>query len=605
MIRYGDLRRIVMASCRIAAAFLITIQFFSACDSNTTEPLPPDTGTSPRIQVNPTPLSEIIDEEYECTWDVTVSNFGSASLHIFSIISDSPWLAITPDDSCVIEPDDSLLIHITVDAYQLVTGNHEARVTIQSDDPDFGTYLIPVTVYVIEQAYPEISIQPQSLELELEANETVNERFQVINNGAVPLIVSTIQSGSPWMTIQGSESFSIDPYYFHFVTVEISSTGLLVGDHTGVLSIHSNASNIAELTLPVSLTVTLPPEGSLFWESQAFNRIYSSAAIGSVGEIYVGADDGYLYAFDQVGTRLWRFPTSGPIASSPAVVNDGTIYFGSDDGCVYGVDPNGTLKWLYQTGGYIPSSPAIGSDGTIYIGSDDSFLYALQPNGTLAWRFETNGPVVSSPAINESGTIFFGSYDHRLYSLSPNGDELWTFETGDEIISSPAIGADGTIYIGSEDGLMYAVNTDGSMAWSYDTGDPVTSSPCIGLNGTVYVGSSNGYLYAFSNGGYVDWRYRADGPISSSPMIDSSGRIYVADENGSFHVIDDRGLLVWDRQFDAKIAASPAMTPNDYVIISAWDGSIYAISTYISELADSPWPKFRHDSRGTGNINTP
>src|SRR5690606_16387480 len=35
------------------------------------------------------------------------------------------------------------------------------------------------------------------------------------------------------------------------------------------------------------------------------------------------------------------------------------------------------------------------------------------------------------------------------------------------------------------------------------------------------------------------------------------------------------------------------------------DGQLYALHENLSPLANSPWPKFKHDARGTGNVATP
>jgi hypothetical protein len=41
------------------------------------------------------------------------------------------------------------------------------------------------------------------------------------------------------------------------------------------------------------------------------------------------------------GTELWEFETSNGILSSPAIAADGTIYIGSDDGNLYAINPDG------------------------------------------------------------------------------------------------------------------------------------------------------------------------------------------------------------------------------------------------------------------------
>jgi outer membrane protein assembly factor BamB len=51
--------------------------------------------------------------------------------------------------------------------------------------------------------------------------------------------------------------------------------------------------------------------------------------------VFAGSADHHLYAFDgRVGGVLWTGLTGGPIHSSPTVSN-GVVYVGSDDGKLY------------------------------------------------------------------------------------------------------------------------------------------------------------------------------------------------------------------------------------------------------------------------------
>jgi len=73
------------------------------------------------------------------------------------------------------------------------------------------------------------------------------------------------------------------------------------------------------------------------------------------------------------------------VRSSPTVAN-GVVYVGSDDGKMYAFNAAGCGSgqcqplWTYQTGGLIFSSSAV-ADGVLYFGSTDHHLYAFHLNG--------------------------------------------------------------------------------------------------------------------------------------------------------------------------------------------------------------------------------
>lgn len=217
--------------------------------------------------------------------------------------------------------------------------------------------------------------------------------------------------------------------------------------------------------------------------------------------VYAGGNDGNIYAIDlDTGLLNWSRSTGNALTSSPAVDSNGNIYIGSDDGCLYAYTLDGVKKWGFRTGSSIIASPSIDADGTIYIGSGDGGFYAVNPDGTGKWRFEAQLVVDSSAAIASDGTIYFGvgydGGDGRFYALNPNGTEKWrvTLPLGG-VMSSPAVDPSGMVYVGSSDKNIYAFNSDGTICWSYKTGDSVASSPALGADGSVVFGSYDGSIY--------------------------------------------------------------------------------------------------------------
>jgi outer membrane protein assembly factor BamB len=284
--------------------------------------------------------------------------------------------------------------------------------------------------------------------------------------------------------------------------------------------------------------------GTEKWEYKVGGCIYSAPAV--IGDtLYIGAEDQfgthppswYLYALNAVtGTEKWKYEIGVALPCSPIVL-DGTVYISirrlSSYGDVYALDAaTGAEKWEYKTGGEISSSPTVSGD-TVYIGSWDNYIYALDAlTGTEKWKYETDYRVVSSPAVS-GNTIYIGSTDSYVYALDAvAGTEKWKYKTDDYILSSPAVSGD-TVYIGSKDAHVYALDADtGAEKWKYKTGGwiPLDSSPAISGD-TVYIGSDDNYLYALDAlTGTEKWKYKTSGHVSS-PAV-SGGVVYACSNDG-------------------------------------------------------------------------
>lgn len=110
------------------------------------------------------------------------------------------------------------------------------------------------------------------------------------------------------------------------------------------------------------------------WRTPTDGAVRSSPAV-SDEEVYVGSDDGYLYALDREdGSELWRYDAEARVRSSP-VVTDDAVYFGDQQGGVHAVDlSSGDGLWSYETDDRVRSSPAV-TEGDIYVTSTDGHLY--------------------------------------------------------------------------------------------------------------------------------------------------------------------------------------------------------------------------------------
>jgi len=209
------------------------------------------------------------------------------------------------------------------------------------------------------------------------------------------------------------------------------------------------------------------------------------------------------------GLKLyWKASTKGKVSSSPTVAN-GVVYVGSDDGNLYAFNAltGGSPLWTFSTGTGIDASPTV-VNGVVYISSRDSYLYAINAStGSYLWKASTLYIGLNSSAAVAYEVVYIGSRDGNLYAfdaISNLGSELWhaltssANNTGNNGIETSPTVANGVVYIASDDGHLYAfnANTGGTPLWTFPVG-AFYSCPAV-VNGVIYIGSEfNNALYAF------------------------------------------------------------------------------------------------------------
>jgi eukaryotic-like serine/threonine-protein kinase len=307
----------------------------------------------------------------------------------------------------------------------------------------------------------------------------------------------------------------------------------------------------------------------------------------------------------------WTFHTHGEVISSPAIVN-GTIYVGSNDGNLYAIDQQaGSLKWSFHTEARITSSPAV-ADGLVYFSSYDSNFYAVDTaTGKLRWKFRNAGErrysashlhgslpagetmpdpfdvYLSSPAVWQ-GAVFFGSGDGNVYALDAvTGSIKWTFHTGDVVHASPSI-VDGKLYVGSWDSYFYALDAaTGKQLWRFKTGEDPDIHNQVGIqssatvaDGLVYFGCRDSKFYALDAvTGQQRWVFPNKGSwVITSPVV-HDGKVYFATSDSAlFHILDARTGASFDLiKFQWPIFSSPAIA-GDTLYVAGQDGKLVAIN---------------------------
>jgi outer membrane protein assembly factor BamB len=355
--------------------------------------------------------------------------------------------------------------------------------------------------------------------------------------------------------------------------------------------------------------------GELRWSAAAgtTDRVEGSAIIGPEGTVYIGADDGRIYAFNgATGAILWATTVQTEGAdSTPVLGADGSLYVGAGSSVVALDAATGAYKWRFETDGDVESSPTLAPDGTLYFGADDAKVYALNASdGTLKWTFSfpDGSDTDSSPGLGADGTVYIGSDKGTLYALDGlQGTLKWYFRAIGEISGAPAIGLDGTVTIcalnsAKTESVTYALNgLTGSQRWAATHSSQSAPSVAIGGDGTVFVsgvalpGTTNevpsperAVVWALDgNTGAQKWeQWLEPGSAGVTAVsIDAAGFLYVQAERsitaegvGKLSALEPlTGSILWEFVTNGSSNSIPAIGADGTVYVGSDDGRVYAI----------------------------
>jgi outer membrane protein assembly factor BamB len=360
----------------------------------------------------------------------------------------------------------------------------------------------------------------------------------------------------------------------------ITTTLVVAGVIIGVVVAGSTPRTVAAAHSPASSrSPARPRPARRGWIFTAAASVDGTATVAG-GVVYVGDDNGNVYAIDAAtGALRWKLPTGSSVVSRPAVV-DGTVYVGSENNDVYALNAaTGAVIWKYPTGGSVDSGPAV-TDGVVYVGNDNNEVFALDAaTGHVRWTQPNVGDnVTTNPAV-VGGTVYVGCEDNSVYALNAaTGAIRWQRPTHGQVNSSPAV-VGGTVYVGSDDGNVYALNAaTGAVEWTRPTGGKVESSPAVS-GGTVYIGSDDHKVFALDAAtGAVEWTRPTGGVVESSPVL-SGGLVFVGSGDGYVYALDAAtGAVRWRVNTNGQVNATAAVY-GGMVYIGTDDDAVYALTT--------------------------
>ena len=285
-----------------------------------------------------------------------------------------------------------------------------------------------------------------------------------------------------------------------------------------------------------------------------------------------------------IEATIWQFSVPGWAMNSPTI-SDGTVYVGADDGSVYALDAaTGGPIWTFETGDVV-RSPAIASNGVVYVGSNDNMLYALDAaTGDLLWQHETGSPVQYAPLVGD-GTVYVPTISEggrKIHALdAASGDEVWVasqyypFDTGWESGIGAALADDTLIVIDDQGGLIALNAQTGESVWSF-RGEVGTDTPPVVVGDVVYVTAVNtahaldvetgSELWEFSTGLFPARGF--------APVIDG-GMYYFAPDLHIYGLDIATGEQAWIFGLDSMASTAPVVSEGTAYVASE-DGVLYA-----------------------------
>jgi len=374
-------------------------------------------------------------------------------------------------------------------------------------------------------------------------------------------------------------------------------------------------------------------------------HIVASPAIGRDGTVYVGTADpsttakGTLYAVSPDGHERWKMD-AGAVEVSPAVGADAGGY---EHVFVAGADGVGTGNmWALDSrdGGVLRvcdgtvrpvAAPAISTtsfNGTPFdtatMGGSNKALYAFRPDigDASAFCLATLSPLATVPSGNVvvSGSRFFvpGSSSAEI-DWADFGATGWTGPNSIATTTTPGtLALSGSRFLYSMAAGVGAIGTDGSAFDQSTLSGAPSFGPVIASDTKGYVGASAGLvnvpLANLSNSSLLT--PGAGG--KASPVLGEGNWLFVSAGSG-FQAWQQGGPSFEWQASDAGISAADVplsidCTRDDAGTAIPAPGVVYVKSGSTSLTAivvdshgidiTAPWPKYQHDPRNTGNVDT-
>jgi outer membrane protein assembly factor BamB len=280
------------------------------------------------------------------------------------------------------------------------------------------------------------------------------------------------------------------------------------------------------------------------------------------------------------GDLKWKFALSGNSSVSPVLDSSGIVYIGTDNGLLYAIDDEynqGLPQWPaphYYTSpdnNAITGSPAFDASyntlcyTTTNSTTQTSSIYALTitpPNTvipTLKWSnaAPSLGEYYGTPSIDTSNNnIYVNTSLDKIYAYANiDGSQVWgPIQVNDTNLSAIAIDTDtDQLYFTSQEALNILDRTTGAIQWTYPISQPLIGSgaapnnsiPIIDVSQNIYFGGRDNYLYSINASTRTfNWKYETGGSLQGMPVISNQNNLLVGANDGNIYSLQGNGSPV-------------------------------------------------------------
>ncbi|WKE64658.1 outer membrane protein assembly factor BamB [Gallaecimonas kandeliae] len=328
------------------------------------------------------------------------------------------------------------------------------------------------------------------------------------------------------------------------------------------------------------------------------------APVYAYDKVFAASREGIVEALDvENGDKIWKvdlgaadsfFSSRHDMRLSGGVsAGFGKVYVGSENGIVYALDEKtGELKWQADVPGEAMAAPVL-DEGLVLVNTTSGKLVALEEGtGKLKWTYEQTVPSLSLRGVSEPSTVkgaaLVGTPNGKLAAvLLDSGLPAWEQDVspakGQNVlellrdVDATPIAVGPVVYAVAYNGELVAIDLrSGRPMWKRD----YSSYRAMAITGfDLYLTDAHGTLFDIDRRtGLEKW---------SQPMLLNrrvtapailGDKVLVGDFEGYLHWFDkNSGELLGRDKIDGDGLYARPVVVNDKVLVQSRDGELYMI----------------------------